>query len=127
MMNKGFRTGREYVDEIFVLKHIGMKAREKKCSVYEFHRFKEALWQVLRMYDGGGKLLNGIKSMYVDSSACVRIKRGVSEQFRINSWVRQGFIISLWLFNVYMDGAMKEVKMMGMGRRGMSFLKDGRD
>ena len=29
----------------------------------------EALWQVLRMYDVGGKLLNGIKSMYVNSLA----------------------------------------------------------
>ena len=26
---------------------------------------KEALWQVLRMYVVGGKLLGGIKSMYV--------------------------------------------------------------
>ena len=58
--------------------------------------------------------MNGIKSMYVDSSACVRIKRGVSEQFRIESRVRQEFIMSPWLFNVYMDGVMKEVKM-GMG------------
>ena len=31
----------------------------------------EALWQVLRMYDVGGKLLNGIKSMYVNSLSCV--------------------------------------------------------
>ena len=29
---------------------------------------REALWQVLRMYDVGGKLSSGIKSMYVDSS-----------------------------------------------------------
>ena len=26
---------------------------------------REALWQVLRMYDVGGKMLNGIKNMYV--------------------------------------------------------------
>ena len=26
---------------------------------------REAIWQVLRMYDMGGKILNGIKSMYV--------------------------------------------------------------
>ena len=32
---------------------------------------KEVLWQVLRMYDGGGKLFNGIKSMHVSSLACV--------------------------------------------------------
>ena len=35
---------------------------------------KESLWQVLRMYYVDGKLLNGIKSMYVNSLACVRVK-----------------------------------------------------
>ena len=52
------------------------------------------------MYDVGDKLLGGIKSMYVDSLACVRVKVGVSEQFSIDNWVRQGFIMSPWLFNV---------------------------
>ena len=31
-----------------------------------------------KTYDVGGKLLNGIKNMYVDSSACVRVKGGES-------------------------------------------------
>ena len=44
--------------------------------------------------DVGGKLLGGIKSMYVDSTACVRIKWGVSEWYRIDSGVRQGCIMS---------------------------------
>ena len=35
---------------------------------------REALWQVLRMYDVGGRLLNGIKSIYVNSLAYVRVK-----------------------------------------------------
>ena len=35
---------------------------------------RKALWQVLRMYDVGSKLLIRIKSMYADSSACVRVK-----------------------------------------------------
>ena len=35
---------------------------------------REVLWQVLRMYDLGGKLVSAINSIYVDSSACVRIK-----------------------------------------------------
>ena len=35
---------------------------------------RETLWQVLRLYDVNGKLLNGIKSMYVNSLACVRVK-----------------------------------------------------
>ena len=49
---------------------------------------KEALWQVLRMYDVGGTLLNGIKSSYVNSLACVRVKGGESDCFWINSGVR---------------------------------------
>ena len=49
-----------------------------------------------------------------------------SEQFRINTGVRKGCIMSSWLFNVYKDGVMKEVKM-GMGRRGVSFLEDGKE
>ena len=64
--------------------------------------------------------------MYVDRSACVRIKGVENEQFRINSGVRQGCIMSPLLFNVYMDEVMKEVKM-GMGRRGVSFREDGRE
>ena len=42
----------------------------------------------------GGKILNGIKSMYVNSPACVRVKGGENECFRIDSCVRQGCIMS---------------------------------
>ena len=35
---------------------------------------REALRQVLRMYYMGGKLLNGIKRVNVNSPACVRVK-----------------------------------------------------
>ena len=47
----------------------------------------KSLWQVMRMYDMGSKLLNGIKGMYVNSLACVRVKSGEIECFRINSGV----------------------------------------
>ena len=49
---------------------------------------------MLRMYDVGGKILSRIKNMYVDSSACVRVKMGESDQLRIDSRVRQGCIMS---------------------------------
>ena len=49
---------------------------------------KEDLWQVWRMYDVGDKLLSGIRNIYVDSSACVRVKWGETERFRIGSGVR---------------------------------------
>ena len=68
----------------------------------------------------GGKLL------YVDNSACVSVKGGESERFKIDSGVKQGCIMSPWLFNVYMDGVTKEVKIE-MGRRGVSLLEGGRE
>ena len=52
------------------------------------------------MYDVGGKLMNGIKSIYVNSIACVKVKGDDSECFKIDSGVRQVCIISPWLFNV---------------------------
>ena len=64
MMSKGcLRAGKVCVDQIFTLKHIGEKAQENKCRVYVgfiylekvYNRVnREALWQVLRMYDVGG-------------------------------------------------------------------------
>ena len=71
-------------------------------------------------------MLDEIKSMYVDSLTCVRVRGGESERFRIDSRVRQGCIMSSWLFNVYMDAVMKDVKM-GMGRRGVRFMEEWRD
>ena len=59
------------------------KTREKKCRAYmgfmglekAYGRVnREVLWQVLRMHDVGGKQLNDIRSMYVNSLACVRVK-----------------------------------------------------
>ena len=40
------------------------------------------------MLDVEGKLLSVIKSIYVDSSACVIVKGGESEQFRIDIGMR---------------------------------------
>ena len=42
----------------------------------------EALCQVLRTYYVGGKLLNSIKSIYVNSLACVRAIGGENEFFK---------------------------------------------
>ena len=67
---------------MFTLKQIGEKTPVKKCLVYmgfmdlekTYDRVNgEALWQVLKMYDVYGKLLNGIK---INSLVCVRVKRG---------------------------------------------------
>ena len=58
-------------------------------KLYDSHKVgRGALWELLRMYDVDVKLSNGIKSMYVNSLACIRVKAGESESFRINNGLR---------------------------------------
>ena len=74
----------------------------------------------------GDELLSGVESMCVDGSACVGVKGGVGERFGMDGEVRQGCVVSPWLFNVYMDGVVRDLGM-GMGGRGVGFLEDGRE
>ena len=63
------KAGRcESIREIFRV-YVGFIDLEKAYDRFN----REALFQVLRLCDVGGKLLNGIKSMYVNSLACVRV------------------------------------------------------
>ena len=60
-----------------------------------------------------------MKGIYANSLAYVRVKGGESECFRIDSGLKQEYVMSLSLFNAYMDAGIKEVKI-GMWRRGES-------
>ena len=73
------------------------------------------------MYEVSSKLLNGIKSTYVNSIARVRLKGGENEGFRINNGMRKSCIMFTRLFNVYIDTVMKEVKLE------VIFLKEGEE
>ena len=61
--------------------------------------------------------MNGVKSIYVNSLACVRVEGFESECFRFDGCVRQVYITSPWLFNVYMDTVMKDLKSGWGGRK----------
>ena len=80
---------------------------------------------MLKIYGVDGKLLKGIKSFYTGSKACVRINGKRSEWFEVKGGLRQGCVMSTWLFNIYMDGVMKEVTET-IGNVGVE-LKQGRE
>ena len=48
------------------------------------------MWNVLRSYGIGGRLLRGVKSLYVGSKVCVRAGNKVSEWFPMRVGLRQG-------------------------------------
>ena len=43
---------------------------------------RHGMWQMLRVYGVGGKLLKAVQSFYVDSRACVRVGNDVVNGFR---------------------------------------------
>ena len=71
---------------------------------------RDAMWRVLRMYGVNGSLLKGIQSLYEESEACIRVCRKEGEGFGVKVGLRQGCVMSPWLFNLFMDGVMREVR-----------------
>ena len=64
--------------------------------------------------------------MLTVSLAYIRVKGCDMEYFSIDSSVRQVRIMSPWIFNVYMNAVMNEVKM-GIGRRVVRFREERRE
>ena len=56
------------------------------------------------------EICKGIKAFYRNATACVRVEGELSESFDVEVGVRQGCVMSPWLFNIFMDGCMREMK-----------------
>ena len=121
----GFRQGRGCMDKVFTVRQVCEKYLANKKDVFWAFMDLEnsydiidqhGVWQMLRVYGVGGKLLKSVKSFYVDSTACVRVGNDVSEWFSVNIGVRLGCVMSPWLFNVYMDGVVREVNVRVLGK-----------
>ena len=127
----GFRRGRGCVDQVFVVRQGCEKYLAKgKDSFWAFMDLEKAydrvdrgaLWRTLSLYGIGGKLLSAVKSFYVDSRACVRVGNQESDSFQVRVGLRQGCVMSPWLFNVFMDGVVREVNIR-LGERGLGFIE----
>lgn len=70
-------------------------------------------------------MLEAIQAFYKDSKAIVRIEGEESASFEINVEVRQGCLMSPWLFIVYMDIVVKELRVWTMVE-GASLTLNGR-
>ncbi len=61
------------------------------------------------MYGVGGQLPEGIRPFYENAGAFVRVNGELSESFTVEVGVRQGCVMSPWLFDTYMDGWIREM------------------
>ncbi len=62
----------------------------------------------------------------MNSRECVRVGNAVSDWFPVQIGLRQGCVMSPWLFTAYLDGVVREVHARMLGR-GLSLVNaDGR-
>ena len=54
---------------------------------------REAMWNVLRLYGVGGKLLKAVKSSYVRNKACVRVGNEMNDWFPVSVGLRPGSVM----------------------------------
>ena len=69
---------------------------------------RHAFIAILKNYKVPCQLIDIIKEMYTDTCCQVRTAEGSSEEFRVESGVRQGCVLSPLLFNCFMDKILRE-------------------
>ena len=113
----GFRKGRSCIDHIFALRQIVEQSNEWNSSIYmvfvDFEKafdslHRESLWKILRHYGIPLKMVSVIKALYTDFHCQVVCNNQLTEYFEVSTGVRQGCILSPFLFNLAMDWLMRE-------------------
>ena len=96
-------------EQIFTLRNILEQCKEfQKSLVINFIDFKkafdsvhrESIWEILKLYGIPHKIINIFISLYTNSQCCIRTKDGYSDMFDIITGVRQGCILSPFLFQI---------------------------
>ena len=106
----GFRKGRGTRDQIASIHWIIKKAREFQKDIYFcFIDYSKAfncvdhnkLWKILKEMGIPEHLTCLLRNLYAGQEATVRTGHGTTDWFQIGKGVRQGYILSLCLFNLY--------------------------
>lgn len=111
----GFREGRSTIEQIFNLRLLCEKHREMHKELHHiFIDFKkafdrvwhEALWDTMKRYNMGNKIIQSIQNLYEKASSAVLYKGTVGDWFHTSVGVRQGCLLSPTLFNIFLEKIM---------------------
>ena len=59
-----------------------------------------------------GKIFNIIRLIYTNDSACVKLDGKSTKPFAVNQGVRQGYVLSPLLFNIFMADLVKKLNLL---------------
>ena len=121
----GFRPGRSCTDHIYCLSSIIRNRNADNLSTYcAFIDMRKAfdwvnrdllLYKLMSQFEVYGKLYDAIKSIYCNSSACVRVNNNCTDWFNITSGVKQGDVLSPTLFSMYLNDMAVGIKQLQCG------------
>ena len=69
--------------------------------------YHNKLWKILKEMEIQDHLTCLLRNLYAGQEATVRIGQGTTDWFQIGKGVRQGCILSPWLFNLYAEYIMR--------------------
>ena len=62
----------------------------------------------MNKFNMGQKLIHTIKELYTKATSAVRLRGAVGEWFRTSVGVRQGYLLSPTLFNIFLERIMTD-------------------
>ena len=68
---------------------------------------RDTLWKILQLYGIPQKYINIFQALSHHTRCCIRINKGVTDMFDILTAVRQGCILSPFLFLIVIDFLMR--------------------
>ena len=119
IVQAGFRPNRGTRDHIFNLRNILEKCREYNKDLYAcFIDYSKAfdcvvhkkMWQIMIDMGFSRHLVKLIESLYESQEAAVRVDGETSDWFNVGKGVRQGCILSPYLFNIYAENIMRNFR-----------------
>ena len=109
----GFRKGRGGMDQIVSIPWIMERARELEknfCFIDYMKAFDcvdhNKLWKILKEMGIPDHLTCLLRNLYAGQEAAVRTGHGTTGWFQIGKEIRQDCILSLCLFNLYVENIM---------------------
>lgn len=117
-----FRRNRGTTEPIFILRNIVEQSLEWNSALYlvfidyekafdSIHR--ETLWEIMRQYGIPGKYIRLVKMFYENDRCSVITEGGVGAAFNVKSGVKQGCVMSGFLFILVIDWIMRRTLSQG--------------
>ena len=112
----GFRRGRSTTEQLFTLRNIIEQCAEWNSPLYinftDFEKafdsvHRESIWKIMKSYGIPDKLIRMVKLLYEKTECSVLENGEESEWFEVRTGVKQGCVMSGFLFLITIDWIMK--------------------